>query len=197
MALFTFRRMLLKVPDILLMWRLHYGHFHSPFLPGPYTKLMNFFGLIGWSVVDPPWIADHQGCLHNLITQDRGRPLVRLEDAWAQDVARRVKHAHMSQLDGIGLELSHLNHHKLEPRARLRVSPFKLVPFWPVVSRANLTKPNPFFVRSVKTLMIDCTGTVAPNMSPSDSSSTLTKMFLLTCRTAPNTIFWCPSFWNP
>ena len=49
-AVFTFRRMLQKVPDLIHMWRLHFGHFNSPFLPGPYTKLLNFFGLIGWTV---------------------------------------------------------------------------------------------------------------------------------------------------
>lgn len=121
-AVMTFRRMLQKAPDLLHVWRLHFGHLGSPFLPGPYTKLIHFFGLIGWTVVDPPWIADHHGCLHDLLTQDKGYLLARLEDAWAQYVASRVKRARMSELVGIELELSRLDHHKLEPRSSLRVS---------------------------------------------------------------------------
>ena len=76
-AVMTFRRMLQKVPDLLQLWRLHFGHLQSPFFPGPYTKLIHFFGLIGWTVVDPPWIADHHGCLHDLLTQDKLGPVCR------------------------------------------------------------------------------------------------------------------------
>ena len=128
-ALLTFRRMLQKVPDVLQIWRIYHGHFHCPFLPGPYTKLLNFFSMVGWSVVDPPWIADHHGYLHNLSTQDKSYLLARLEDAWAQHVARNVKHAHMSQLNGIELALSRLDHHQLDHRSRLRVSAIQIGAF--------------------------------------------------------------------
>ena len=54
--------------------------------------MQQLFELIGWSVLLPPVVQDHDGVGHNLLGLDPTALEHLLHDAWAQFVARQVRH---------------------------------------------------------------------------------------------------------
>ena len=85
-----FRRFLSKDPSILSHWSSFMRQFDGLWLSGPFSKLLEICSQLGWSVLAPPWLQDHDGCCFNLhlissTTFDR-----LLCDAWCQKLSRDV-----------------------------------------------------------------------------------------------------------
>ena len=121
-SLLTFRRMLRKNEDIIHLWRIAFRCYDGKLLPGPFSKLLQLFSIIGWSVYFPPMLYDHVGIAFNLRTVDKTWLLLQLQDAWFQVVATRTKHKTMDGLYGLNHYLSKLDRHKLDGQQRARVS---------------------------------------------------------------------------
>lgn len=114
--------MLAKSEDILHLWRLAARTHDGTLYPGPFAKLFQLFAIIGWSVLQPPYVADHLGLVHNLQKGDKTWLLFQLRDAWYQVIAHRAQHKTMSDLHGLNVYLTKLDHHTLDQQARSRVS---------------------------------------------------------------------------
>lgn len=63
------------------LWKIAFKNFDGKLLPGPFSKLIQLFSLIGWSISSPPLIYDHLGLQHNLCTADKTWLLFQLKDA--------------------------------------------------------------------------------------------------------------------
>ena len=122
LCLSTFRRMLQKSPDLLTMWRIWMSNYDGHLIPGPFSKLMQCFQMIGWSVIDPPMVADHEGLSWNLMYLDNKTLNTVLEDAWLQYVAAGVRHKTMSDLRGMDGFLTKLGSTKLSTLDRARLA---------------------------------------------------------------------------
>eukprot|EP00435_Cladocopium_sp_Y103_P015024 s295_g3.t1 len=112
-ATFDFRRLCAKSPDLLAYWRIFMTRYDGVLRDGPLAKLLTLFGSIGWRVLQPPCIADHDGFIFDLFAISKGALEILLVDAWFQYVASQVNHKTMKDLHGLDVSLIRLDHHKL------------------------------------------------------------------------------------
>lgn len=115
LCLWTFRRMLRKSPDLLPTWKTWYANFDGHLRPGPFSRLLHCLTALGWSVVDPPYLLDHDGHRWDLYMVDDKTLVSLLEDAWLQFVASRTKHKTMAGLHGMDGYLTKLDQAHLSP----------------------------------------------------------------------------------
>ena len=105
--IFDFRRLTLKCPDLVQMWRFFMLRYDGKPTVGPFYKLVGLFSQIGWSLSDVPKFLDHDGCEHDLLMLPNAALELLLEDAWLQGVSHKVRHrASMRDLCGIDGELA-------------------------------------------------------------------------------------------
>lgn len=121
-CLYTFKRMLRKTPDLLVMWKIWMRNYDGKLLPGPFSRLLHCFSCIGWMVVDPPFVTDHNGRTWNLYMVDHKTLMNVLRDAWLQFVAGQVKHKTMHGLQGLDEHLTLLDAKSMSPLDRARLS---------------------------------------------------------------------------
>ena len=96
------RRMSHKLDGFLRMWRGFMASFDGRVLPGPFTKLVQVFSQVGWSIQVPPLVWDHEGLQHDLLRTPASLLRRRLEHAWLRFVACAHRHrATMHDLEGI------------------------------------------------------------------------------------------------
>ena len=90
--------------------------------PRPFSQLLNCLQLLGWSVVDPPWIRDHEGRTWNLLTVSIKMLSLTLRDAWLQYVASVTSRNTMDGLVALDGTLTCLDYAKLSGQDRARLS---------------------------------------------------------------------------
>ena len=111
------RRLLAKCPDLLIQWRMFHAAYDGSHFSGPFSKIMQLCSQIGWEILHPPFLRDHDGVLIDLQMIDHGALDSILQDAWLQHVSTQIKHrSTMSDLLGLDQDLSFLDHHRLIPR---------------------------------------------------------------------------------
>ena len=88
----TTRRVCLKQPEMLTMWRLYCQRYDGSRLHGPFTKFFEVIGVLGWTLEAPPMFTDHENLRHDLLRIPV--PLLRrlVEAAWLQHVALAHRH---------------------------------------------------------------------------------------------------------
>ena len=118
----TFCRVLRKSDELLYLWRLFMLNYCGRVVPGPFSKLLQVFALIGWHVAEPPLFHDHFGQQHSLWTIDQELLHLLLTDGWFQYVAGQTHHKTMKGLRGMNVHLTTLDHSKQAPLQRLRIS---------------------------------------------------------------------------
>ena len=99
------RRMLRKLPGLLGRWRTFQAHFDGRLFQGPFSKLLQVFGHLGWHLLTPPLITDREGLRHCLIS---AAPQLLYQLAvrdWLAYVADNNRHR-KTMLDLVGLEPS-------------------------------------------------------------------------------------------
>eukprot|EP00438_Fugacium_kawagutii_P019499 Skav235632 [mRNA] locus=scaffold358:410684:420403:- [translate_table: standard] len=79
----AFRRMLRKCPDLLPLWRLRHEGFDGKLIPGPFSRLFQCLSMIGWSILDPPLVMDHEQRCFDIQLIDHKTLTMALEDARA------------------------------------------------------------------------------------------------------------------
>ena len=105
-TVFTFRRLVRKEPILLQHWSRFHACFDGSLFAGPCSQLLCLLNQIGWCV-QPPFVVDHDGCTHNLISLPCGVLKALLTDAWLQFVARQVKSRKtMDDLEGLDSTLA-------------------------------------------------------------------------------------------
>ena len=97
----TFRRVCGRSPRILDCWRLWMADFSGHVTLGPFGVFMDTLNKVGWSVGNPPLIADSAGNEFDLLLTPW--PLFRhlLEDAWLRQLASTLQRPSMAGLTGI------------------------------------------------------------------------------------------------
>ena len=91
-------------------------------VPGPFSRLLECLSGIGWAIVDPPLIQDHEGHVWDLIKLDNKTLTVQLRDGWLQYVASQTKHKTIHGLHGIDGQLTLLDTANMLPLERARLS---------------------------------------------------------------------------
>ena len=115
-CIFDFRRLADKCPDVLQLWSFYMLNFDGTATSGPFYKMLDLFGQIGWRVSTVPWFYDHDDCCHNLmeLTSDSLEAL--LLDAWFQRIASQVHHRQtMHDLRGVDVDLAFFDRKSLSP----------------------------------------------------------------------------------
>eukprot|EP00435_Cladocopium_sp_Y103_P044356 s1388_g12.t1 len=118
----TLRRMIRKSADLLHMWQLWYHQFDGKARPGPFTKILHLLSQIGWSLLNPPLVMDHEQHVWNLVTVDEKTLYTLLTDAWCQLLSAMAKHATMRDLTGMDFYLTTYEYGKLQPKERALLS---------------------------------------------------------------------------
>eukprot|EP00435_Cladocopium_sp_Y103_P014969 s2954_g3.t1 len=113
-ALTDFQRLCQKSPDILQFWRIYMSRFDGSASDGPFFKLITLLSDVGWRVLEPPWLQDHDGFSFDLLTMPKRALHLLLYDAWMQHIATRTQHKTMTGLNGLDPELTLLDHHTLD-----------------------------------------------------------------------------------
>ena len=101
----TFRRLCQKQPAHVAEWRLFMARYTGKLLPGPFSKLLEVVAPLGWTVLNPPTLSDHDGFQFDLLGCSSGELMHRLEDAWAQSVAKQQQRGTMAGLES-GIDLA-------------------------------------------------------------------------------------------
>eukprot|EP00435_Cladocopium_sp_Y103_P060150 s1104_g21.t3 len=120
-ALLDFRRLCMKSPDLLNLWRIFMQRFDGTLRDGPFAKLLTLLHMIGWKVCHPPILCDHDGIEFDLFQIANGALSLLLEDAWLQYVATKVNHKTMDGLRGLDSFLTKLDHDTLTATNLARV----------------------------------------------------------------------------
>ena len=108
------RRLCFKSPELLERWQSFTHAFDGRTIPGPFSRLVACLSEIGWAVLEPPLVLDHDGFEHDLLASPRQLLHELLLDGWLQHVASIVCKRHtMSDLRGLDPYLSKLDHDKL------------------------------------------------------------------------------------
>ena len=96
------RRMAEKMPSLLHLWRGYMTSLDGRSLHGPFTTLLQVLSQVGWSVLFPPMVQDHEGLQHDLVGAPARLIRRRLEHAWLGFVAHAHQHrATMHDLHGL------------------------------------------------------------------------------------------------
>eukprot|EP00435_Cladocopium_sp_Y103_P074716 s200_g50.t1 len=82
----TFKRISVKQPGFVQLWYSYMNKYQGLASYGPFGKLLEICGQIGWRV-EPPLIYDHDGVPFNLLTVDMKYLEDLAVDAWRQGVA--------------------------------------------------------------------------------------------------------------
>ena len=118
----TFKRILLKSPDMLPLWQIRMRGYQGTYLPGPFSRLLQCLGVIGWMIQEPPWLLDHEQRDLDLLTVDTHFLRMTLRDAWFQFVASNARHKTMCDLHGLDEYLTLLDAKQLSSHHRALVS---------------------------------------------------------------------------
>ena len=109
-CIFDFRRLCHKGADIRTSRRTFFGRFDGRLWPGPFSKILSLLSRIGWSLLHPPLILDHDGFQHDLFALSNSLLEDLLLDAWLQHVSQQMKRKTMHGLCGIDVRLTKLDH---------------------------------------------------------------------------------------
>ena len=105
LVMMTFKRMLRKQPKLLDMWSSFMSKFRGQTSHGPFGKILEVCGLIGWSV-QPPGFHDHDGVWCSMLAITDSALTALLEEAWTLKVARDVSsRKDFADLQGIDLHV--------------------------------------------------------------------------------------------
>ena len=108
----TFRRMLRKISELCISWRLFIGRFDGQLFHGPFSKMLQVLSTVGWQV----WFQDHDGLRHNLLLCPKALLRRLLEEAWLQHVGHTVLHRKtMRDLKGLDAALLRADWVNLSP----------------------------------------------------------------------------------
>ncbi|CAE6971394.1 Pol [Symbiodinium sp. CCMP2592] len=125
------RRMSHKVSNFLAAWRLFYKLRDGRPLHGPLNKLAEVLAQIGWAILEPPQVLDHDGLCHDLISLPEPSLRRMLQQAWLRFVAFQHQHRHsMADLRGIDLALLRACQRSLSALDLSRLSAIQSGAFW-------------------------------------------------------------------
>ena len=117
------RRMSLKLPNLLSLWRSFMQGYTGRTYHGPFSKLLLLLNQVHWQIVDPPWVLDHDGLSHNLLECPESMLRRQVEHGWLHHVSRQHRHRkQMRDLNGIDMELLHTDMKALSALDAARVS---------------------------------------------------------------------------
>ena len=117
------RRLAAKDSRLLPMWVAFMSGYAGRLSHGPFSKLLQVFGQIGWRVEQPPYFQDEQGLTHNLLELPCALVRSLCEQAWLTFVASQHRHRQtMRDLHSIDLSLLRADHSRLSALDLARLS---------------------------------------------------------------------------
>ena len=100
------RRLLRKEPRLMTNWKFFMANFEGQLFSGPFSQLLTVSSQLGWSI-HPPYVVDHDGISHHILTLADTTWDDLLYDAWLQYVCQQVRHrTSMNDLVGIDPHLA-------------------------------------------------------------------------------------------
>ena len=106
-VLITFQRVAQKQPGFVDLWLSFMQKFQGENTYGPFGKLLEVCGQVGWQV-QPPCLIDHDGIRFNLVTVDRRHLEDTAIDGWRQGVAYAFsQRKDVQELTGIDWRVLH------------------------------------------------------------------------------------------
>ena len=113
---FEMRRLCRKLPALLQQWQLYMRQCTGKRISGPFFKMLELCGQVGWSILVPPFFTDHDGFEFNLLQICNAELDLLLLDGWAQYLSHNVRHrTTMEDLYGLDLELALLDRSSMVP----------------------------------------------------------------------------------
>ncbi|CAE6966038.1 aquIMA [Symbiodinium sp. CCMP2592] len=97
------RRLAVKDSRVLPLWTVFAANFQGQLLHGPFSKLFQVLGQIGWRIDHPPFVTDHDGLVHNVLEIPTSLLRQLCEQAWLNYVATQHRHRH-TMLDLLGID---------------------------------------------------------------------------------------------
>ena len=82
------RRMLHKVPHLLMEWKYFMTQYDGRLFHGPYSKFLQVLSEVAWAVRDPPLLSDSEGLTYDLIKCPLALFRRRLEQSWLEHVTK-------------------------------------------------------------------------------------------------------------
>eukprot|EP00435_Cladocopium_sp_Y103_P044499 s111_g12.t1 len=148
-VLTTFRRLIQKQPVLLDLWDAFLHRFRGGQSHGPFGKILDSFGQVGWSV-ETNGFHDHDGYFISWFALSDAALRRIAEDAWAQHVAREVnKRQDFADLEGIDLQIFQHRQRKLDGKERKFLQPIQDGSFLDAKSQSK-------FDVSKQALCLDC-----------------------------------------
>ncbi|CAE7342035.1 aquIMA [Symbiodinium sp. CCMP2592] len=97
------RRLAVKDSRVLPLWTVFAANFQGQLLHGPFSKLFQVLGQIGWRIDHPPFVTDNDGLVHNVLEIPTSLLRQLCEQAWLNYVATQHRHRH-TMLDLLGID---------------------------------------------------------------------------------------------
>lgn len=129
--------MLRKSSDLKVLWRLRMTGFDGRFLPGPFSRLIQCLSVIGWAILEPPMIQDHEQRVWDLELIDGKTLHSILRDAWFQHVSSCIHRDSMNDLEGLDGYLTLLHAHRLPSLQRSLLSALRSGAFFTAAEHAR------------------------------------------------------------
>ena len=87
-------------------WQFFMANFEGYLFSGPFSQFFTVYSQLGWSI-HPPYVVDHDGISHHILSTAATTWGELLYDAWLQFVCQQVRHrATMADLDGLDPHLA-------------------------------------------------------------------------------------------
>ena len=117
------RRLCRKQPSLLDQWRSFMQDYDGTLLPGPFSKLLQLLGTLGWTVLQPPILRDQHGLVLDLVAGPLKLLRQTVEEAWGHVVARAHRHRPtMADMQGLNWAGQRRLVQHLTPLQRARLS---------------------------------------------------------------------------
>ncbi len=87
----TIRRVMTKRPSFVTMWSTFMKAYTGNTSRGPFAKLLEIGGQLGW-YFEPPWFVDSDGCRFHLSECSEKKLYLLARESWTQKIAYEVNH---------------------------------------------------------------------------------------------------------
>ena len=114
---FDCRRLANKIPDVVQQWKVFHARFDGRLFDGPFSKMADLFGMLGWSMQTPPMVWSHEAFEFDFLDIHNSALVSLARDGWLRYVAGQVNaRKSLPGLHSFDIHLCTLEDHRLDCR---------------------------------------------------------------------------------